>query len=193
MNYEEEELLVKLSKEGDKLAFSKLVRKYQSFLFNLLYRLLPDEFDVNDIAQDVWIKVYQSISSFKGNSSFKTWLNKIAINTYYDKLRKKGYVKEVSIDEEDEEGNKLFDIVDSRLIPEDIILDSEWQAFFESKIKSLPEKYKVVIVMREVQNLSYEEIASIMNIPVGTVKSRIARARERLIVELSDYFKELKK
>jgi len=193
MNYEEEELLVKLSKEGDKLAFSKLVRKYQNFLFNLLYRLLPDEFDVNDIAQDVWIKVYQSISSFKGNSSFKTWLNKIAINTYYDKLRKKGYVKEVSIDEEDEEGNKLFDIADSRLIPEDIILDSEWQAFFESKIKSLPEKYKVVIVMREVQNLSYEEIASIMNIPVGTVRSRIARARERLIVELSDYFKELKK
>lgn len=193
MNDEEEEVLIKLSKEGDKIAFSKLIRKYQSLVFNLLYRLVPDEFDVNDIAQDIWIKVYQSISNFKGNSSFKTWLNKIAVNTYYDKLRKKGYIEEVSIDEEDEDGNKIFDIADSRLIPEDVVLDNEWQAFFESKIKSLPEKYKVMIVMREVQNLSYEEIGNIMNISVGTVKSRLARAREKLIVDLSDYFKELKK
>ncbi|GIW21954.1 MAG: RNA polymerase sigma factor RpoE [Candidatus Sericytochromatia bacterium] len=192
MDYEEEEL-IKLAKEGDKVAFSKLIRKYQSLVFNLLYRLIPDEFDINDIAQDIWIKVYQSIANFKINSSFKTWLNKIAINTYYDKLRKKRYKEEVSIDEEDEEGNKIFDIPDSRLIPEDIILDNEWQNFLEDKIKSLPEIYKVIIIMREFQNLSYEEISNVMNISIGTVKSRLARAREMLIKELSEYFKELKK
>jgi len=193
MNYEEEEVLIKLAKEGDKLAFSKLIRKYQNVVFNLLYRLIPDEFDINDIAQDIWIKVYQSISNFKGNSSFKTWLNKIAINTYYDKLRKKGYIEEVSIDEEDEDGNKIFDVPDSSLIPEDIVLDNEWQNFLEDKIKKLPEKYKVMIIMREVQNLSYEEISNVMNMSVGTVKSRLARAREKLISDLAEYFKELKK
>jgi len=189
-----EEELIRQCQQGDKLAFAKLVRAYQQMVFNFLYRLIPEWMDIEDIAQDVWVKVYQSIGKIKNYSSFKTWLHRIAINTYYDRMRKHGQRVEVSIDETDENDNdKVREIPDNKFLPEELLLDAEWKDYVDKKIRALPEQHRNMIVLRDIQNLSYDEIAEVMEISLGTVKSRIARAREKLIAELSEYFKELKK
>lgn len=185
--------LIRRCQEGDKVAFAQLVRANQQMVFNLLHRLIPDWMDLEDIAQDVWVKVYQSISKMKNYASFKTWLHRIAVNTYYDKMRKFGHRVEISLDEPiNDDENQIIDIPDTKLLPEDLILNAEWKNYVEEKIKSLPEQHRLIIVMRDVQNLSYDEIAEVTGLSLGTVKSRIARAREKLVSELSDYFKEVK-
>lgn len=185
--------LIRRCQEGDKVAFAQLVRANQQMVFNLLHRLIPDWMDLEDIAQDVWVKVYQSISKMKNYASFKTWLHRIAVNTYYDKMRKFGHRVEISLDEPiNDDENQIIDIPDTKLLPEDLILNAEWKNYVEEKIKALPEQHRLIIVMRDVQNLSYDEIAEVTGLSLGTVKSRIARAREKLVSELSDYFKEVK-
>src|SRR5690606_20963070 len=129
--------LILHSQRGDKLAFAQLVRKHQQLVFNFLYRLIPEWMDLEDIAQDVWIKVYQSIGKMKNHSSFKTWLHRIAVNTYYDRMRKHGKVIELSIDssQEDDEGKQLSrELPDNRMLPEDLILSEEWKAYINEKI-----------------------------------------------------------
>lgn len=194
MQHDTEQELIQRCQLGDKAAFAQLVRANQQMVFNLLYRLIPEWMDLEDLAQDVWVKVYQSIGGMKNYASFKTWLHRIAINTYYDKMRRQGNRVEISLDEPDEndEQKGTMDIPDPRLLPEELIINAEWKKYVEDKIKALPEQHRIMIVMRDVQNLSYEEIASVTDLSLGTVKSRIARARERLVSELSDYFKEVK-
>jgi RNA polymerase sigma-70 factor (ECF subfamily) len=186
--------LIRRCQQGDKAAFAQLVRAYQQMVFSLLVRLIPEWMDIEDIAQDVWVKVYQSIGKMKNYASFKTWLHRIAVNTYYDKMRKHGNRMEVSLDEPEteDETNPPRELIDSALLPEELILNTEWKDYVDEKIKGLAEQHRLMIVMRDIQNLSYEEIAEVMNLSLGTVKSRIARAREKLILELSDYFKEVK-
>ncbi len=162
-------------------------------VFNLLYRLIPDWMDLEDIAQDVWVKVYQSIGRMKNYDSFKTWLHRIAVNTYYDKMRKLGHRVEVSLDEPiNNDEDYVIDIPDTKSLPEELILNAEWKDYVDKKMKALSEQHRLVLVMRDVQNLSYDEIAEVTGLSLGTVKSRIARAREKLVSELSDYFKEVK-
>lgn len=194
MHYDTGQELILKCQRGDKVAFAQLVRANQQMVFNLLFRLIPEWMDIEDLAQDVWIKVYQSIGGIKNYSSFKTWLHRIAINTYYDKMRRQGNRVEISLDEPDENGEQqgTMDIPDPGLLPEDLIINAEWKKYVEEKIRALPEQHRFMIVMRDVQNLSYEEIASVTDLSLGTVKSRIARAREKLVAELSDYFKEVK-
>lgn len=188
-----EQELIRRCQEGDKTAFAQLVRANQQMVFNLLYRLIPDWMDLEDIAQDVWVKVYQSIGKMKNYASFKTWLHRIAVNTYYDRMRKFGHRVEISLDDPiNDEEDQAIDLPDTRLLPEELLLNSEWKNYVEEKIKSLPEQHRLMIVMRDVQNLSYDEIAEVTGLSLGTVKSRIARAREKLVSELSDYFKEVK-
>ena len=185
--------LIRRCQEGDKVAFAQLVRANQQMVFNLLYRLIPDWMDLEDIAQDVWVKVYQSIGKMKNYASFKTWLHRIAVNTYYDKMRKLGHRVDVSLDEPvNYDENYILDIPDTKLLPEELILSEEWKEYVEKKMKTLPEQHRLILVMRDVQNLSYDEIAEVTGLSLGTVKSRIARAREKLVSELSDYFKEVK-
>ena len=172
-----------------------MVRANQQVVFNFLYRLLPEKEELEEVAQDVWVKVYQSIGKVKNYAAFKTWLHRIALNAYYDKIRKitPRIEAEMSLDEtgmtEDNEYNKL-ELVDPSLIPEEKILSEEWRIFVEQRIQSLPEQHRLMVIMRDVQNLSYEQIADIMDLSIGTVKSRLARAREKLLSELSDYFKD---
>ena len=194
MQYDAEQELIRKCQHGDKAAFAQLVRANQQMVFNLLFRLIPEWMDLEDIAQDVWVKVYQSIGKMKNFASFKTWLHRIAVNTFYDKMRKHGHRIEISLDETDnnDDTQATRDIVDSRLLPEELILNAEWKNHVDEKIKALPEQHRLMIVMRDIQNLSYEEIAEVMNLSLGTVKSRIARAREKLILDLTDYFKEVK-
>jgi RNA polymerase sigma-70 factor (ECF subfamily) len=194
MQHENTELLIRRCQEGDKTAFAQLVRANQQLVFNLLFRLIPEGMDLQDIAQEVWIKVYQSIGKVKNYSSFKTWLHRIAINTYHDRMRKNGYRVELSLTEsfEGDEEDKILEIEDTRPIPEELLLSNEWKNHVEEKMKTLPEQHRIIIIMRDVQNMSYEEIAEVTSLSLGTVKSRIARAREKLIMELSGYFKEVK-
>lgn len=194
MQYEAEQELIRKCQQGDKAAFAQLVRANQQMVFNLLYRLIPEWMDLEDIAQDVWVKVYQSIGKMKNFASFRTWLHRIAVNTYYDKMRKQGHRVEISLDEpeNDDEQHASRDLVDSGPLPEELILNAEWKSYVDQKIKALPEQHRLMIVMRDIQNLSYEEIAEVMSLSLGTVKSRIARAREKLVLELADYFKEVK-
>lgn len=194
MQQDAEQELIRRCQDGDKAAFAQLVRKNQQMVFNLLNRLIPEWMDLEDIAQEVWVKVYQSIGKMKNFASFKTWLHRIAVNTYYDKMRKQGHRIEMSLDEpvNEDEGSSGFDLPDTRLLPEEVILNSEWKDFVDSKIKALPEQHRLMIVMRDIQNLTYEEISEVTELSLGTVKSRIARAREKLLAELSGYFKEVK-
>lgn len=194
MHNEAVQELIRRCQNGDKSAFAQLVRTYQQTVFNFLYRLIPEWMDLEDIAQDVWIKVYQSLGKIKNSASFNTWLHRIALNTYYDRMRKYGHRVEISLDDTgDEEDSPLTrDIPDTRLIPEELLLSEEWKVYVDGKIRNLPENHRMMIVMRDVQNLSYDEIADVMGLSLGTVKSRIARAREKLLSELSDYFSELK-
>lgn len=189
------EELIRRCQSGDRTAFAQLVRANQQVVFNFLYRLLPEKEELEEVAQDVWVKVYQSIGKVKNYAAFKTWLHRIALNAYYDKIRKitPRIEAEMSLDEtgmtEDNEYNKL-ELVDPSLIPEEKILSEEWRIFVEQRIQSLPEQHRLMVIMRDVQNLSYEQIADIMDLSIGTVKSRLARAREKLLSELSDYFKD---
>lgn len=194
MQQDAEQELIRRCQQGDKAAFAQLVRANQQMVFSLLYRLIPEWMDLEDIAQEVWVKVYQSIGKMKNYASFKTWLHRIAVNTYYDKMRKQGHRVEISLDEpvNEEESSVGMDIPDPRILPEDAVLSAEWKEYIETKIKSLPEQHRLMIVMRDIQNLSYEEIAEVTELSLGTVKSRIARAREKLLAELSGYFKEVK-
>ena len=189
------ENLIKLCQDGNRHAFATLVKNYQQLVFNFLYRVIPKEWDVEDLAQEVWIKIYQSLNSLKNVSAFKSWLYRITVNTYYDRMRQKGLKVDLSLDEpigtEDGDGVK-FELVDPRALPEDILLEKEWQSNMEAAIKELPEQYRIVIIMREIDGLSYEEISGALDLSLGTVKSRIARARERLIQGLSEYFGKVK-
>jgi len=197
MRTEVDEELIRRCQNGDKGAFAQLVRTYQRFVFNLLYRMIPDQDNVDDLAQEVWVKVYQSIGKIKSHSSFKSWLNRIAITTYYNKKRKDGDKNEVSLSQmfvDDETGEqKEMDVPDTSPIPEEVLLSEEWKQFVDKTLKSLPEQFRLLIVMKDNQNLSYDEIAEILGISLGTVKSRLSRAREMLLKELSLYFKEAKK
>jgi len=189
----EEELILRCQ-QGDKMAFAQLVRANQKLVFNLLYRLVPVEMDIDDLAQDVWVKVYQSIGKVKNASSFRTWLHRVALNTYYDKVRKTSpkieSLDEMTGGEDDHREYNRFEVPDPSLIPEDKLLSDEWKKHVEQKIQLLPEQYRIGLVMRDVQNLSYDEIAEITELSLGTVKSRLARAREKLVSELSGYFKD---
>lgn len=192
-----EEELIRRCQRGDKGAFAELVRKYQRFVFSLLFRMLPDKDSVEDLAQEVWVKVYNSIGKVKTYSSFKSWLNRIAITTYYSKKRKESDRNEVSLSEmfsDDDSGEQRErEIEDPSPIPEEILLSEEWKIFVDKTLRAMPEQSRLLIVMKDNQSLSYEEIGDILGITIGTVKSRLSRAREMMIKELSLYFKEPKR
>lgn len=191
-----DDALIRRCQKGDRQAFAQLIRNYQQMVFNLLYRIAPEGMDIEDIAQEVWLKVYQSISKLQNPKSFRSWLHKIAINSFHDRLRKRGYREtNLSIDDpvKTDKGEELsFEIMDQGLLPEEILLENEVQDILDKAIKRLPEPFREVLVMRDVQHLSYEEITNILDISLGTMKSRLTRAREKIISELSNYIKEKK-
>lgn len=137
--------------------------------------------EAEDLAQEAFLKAFNAISTFNKEYAFSTWLYKIAINNCIDFLRKKKF-KTKSIDRpiETKSGEIKYDLPDSSYNPERRILRKEMSAMIQHAIKALPEKYKTVIVLRHIQSKSYEEIAAILDVPLGTVKARIFRAREML-------------
>ncbi len=190
---EELENLILRCQTGDRQAFMELVKSHQNMVFAVLYRMMKDRQEVEDLAQEVWVKVYQSIRKLKAPGAFRSWLHRIALNTFRDRMRQKGHHIAFSLDEgyEMDNGDQVkVELEAPGLLPEETLLQGEWKTHLDEAILDLPEAHRAVIVMREIQGLSYDEIAYALDISLGTVKSRIARAREKLVMRLSEYMKE---
>ncbi len=173
-----DQALIERVQAGDKQAFDLLVKKYQQRILALISRMLSDSHEVQDVAQEAFVKAYRALPRFRGDSAFYTWLYRIAINTAKNHLVAKGRrPPESGVEVEDAEymegGNKLRDINS----PERFLLRDELQATVHDALDKLPEDLRSAISLREFEGLSYEEIAEVMNCPVGTVRSRIFRAR----------------
>jgi len=178
--------LVARAQRGDKQAFERLVEKYQRKLARLLSRFIRDPAEVEDVTQEAFIKAYRALPAFRGDSAFYTWLYRIGINTAKNYLmamgRRAPTSTEVEADEAEgfEEGEQLRDIN----TPESVLLSNEIAETVNSTIEGLPEELRRAIQMREIEGLSYEDIAQAMNCPIGTVRSRIFRAREAIAERL---------
>lgn len=182
--------LVRRVQRGDKGAFDLLVRKYQHKVVKLVMRYMRDPADAEDVAQEAFIKAYRALPQFRGDSAFYTWLYRIAINTAKNAIvsRDRSPV-EYDLDLQNPEDS--YD-VHGRLAdaetPEGLLLTEEIRTIVNRAIENLPEDLRTAIVLRELEGLSYEEIASAMECPVGTVRSRIFRAREAIDRELAEVF-----
>jgi len=184
---EDFELLDKI-KKGDLQAFEEIVKKYKMNVFNTIYSVMGNIQDADDIMQDVFIKVYNTIGKFKGQSSFSTWLYRITVNKCIDELRKRknkflSYESELS----DEEIFKLKNVISDEAI--DIIDElrkKEIEEILRKTIDLLPEKFRIVLTLREIDNLSYKEISDVMNVSVNRVKILLFRARQKLKEKLKN-------
>ena len=178
--------LVERAQRGDKQAFSLLVEKYQRKLARLLSRFIRDPAEVEDVTQEAFIKAYRALPAFRGDSAFYTWLYRIGINTAKNYLmalgRRAPTSTEIEAEEAEgfEEGEQLRDIN----TPESLLLSNEIAETVNATIEKLPEELRKAIQMRELEGMSYEDIAQAMNCPIGTVRSRIFRAREAIAEQL---------
>jgi RNA polymerase sigma-70 factor (ECF subfamily) len=178
--------LVERAQRGDKRAFELLVEKYQRKLARLLSRFIRDPAEVEDVTQEAFIKAYRALPAFRGDSAFYTWLYRIGINTAKNYLmamgRRAPTSTEVEAEEAEgfEEGEQLRDIN----TPESVLLSNEIAKTVNSTIEQLPEELRTAIQLREIEGMSYEDIAQVMNCPIGTVRSRIFRAREAIAEQL---------
>jgi len=174
----------------DRAAFAELLRRYQSHIDRLLYHLAPDWSDRADLAQEVWIRVYRNIRRLNDPRKFKGWLSRIATNLFYDELRKRKRVNPaLSLDAPRllHDGEVEWELPTDEPSPVDTLMTQEFYDHLKQSIAELPEVFRTTIVLREIQGLAYEEIADITGVSLGTVKSRIARARQRLQAELHPY------
>lgn len=177
--------IVQYCQIGNKDAFQELVKRYQKSVFALLYQLAPEWRDLNDLSQEIFIRVFRGIHNLRNPKIFKSWLNQIILNLFYDELRKRPRrLKTISIDQsmEDENSESEFirEVKDTGLKPDEIISNNETREAIKKAMAQLPEQFRTAIVLRELQGLQYEEIAEMLGCALGTVKSRIWRARERL-------------
>lgn len=176
-----DEELVRRVQQGDKKAFDVLVRKYQYKLTHLINRYIKDPHEALDIAQESFIKAYRALPNFRGNSAFYTWLYRIAINTAKNHLATSTRrPTEHSIDSEDVEQFESSRYLKDYETPEALILGEELGKVIQIALNELPEELYTAITLREFEGLSYDEIAEVMHCPVGTVRSRIFRAREAI-------------
>jgi RNA polymerase sigma-70 factor (ECF subfamily) len=178
--------LVTRAQKGDKRAFGLLVEKYQRKLARLLSRYVRDPAEVEDVTQEAFVKAYRALPAFRGDSAFYTWLYRIGINTAKNYLmamgRRAPTTTEVEAEdaESHEDGEQLRDISS----PESMLLSKEIAATVNDTIQALPEELRTAIQLREIEGMSYEEIAKVMDCPIGTVRSRIFRAREAIAERL---------
>ncbi|WP_461482037.1 RNA polymerase sigma factor RpoE [Porticoccus sp.] len=176
-----DKLLVARVQKGDKRAFDLLVMKYQYKVHAIVSRYVKDFDEVNDVVQEAFIKAYRALAKFRGESAFYTWLYRIAVNTaknYLVAKNRRPPASDVDAEEADYfEGSERLRDIDS---PENLLYRDELEAAVDQAIKNLPEDLRTAVTLREFEGLSYEEIAEVMDCPVGTVRSRIFRAREAI-------------
>ncbi|MEP1740391.1 MAG: RNA polymerase sigma factor RpoE [Kangiellaceae bacterium] len=173
--------LVERVQRGDKRAFDILVIKYQSKILSIVSRFISDNAEINDVAQDAFIKAYRALPNFRGESAFYTWLYRIAINTAKNYLTARGRRPPASdIDSQDAESYGVGVALRENASPEKLMMRDQLKDVIFKTIEELPDDLKTAITLREIEGLSYEEIAESMDCPVGTVRSRIFRAREAI-------------
>ena len=191
---EADQLLVERAQRGDKRAFELLVEKYQRKLGRLLSRLIRDPGEVEDVTQEAFIKAYRALPSFRGDSAFYTWLYRIGINTAKNYLVAMGRRAPTSteVDAEDAEGYAEGELLRDINTPESLLLSKEIAGTVNAAIESLPEELRSAIQLRELEGMSYEEIAKMMDCPIGTVRSRIFRAREAIAERLKPLLDQAK-
>ncbi len=184
--------LISLIKNGDKEAFNILIKRYEKKVLNILYLQLGNIPDLEDLAQEVFIKIFKNIKGFRGEAKFSTWIYRITMNVAYDYKRKN---KEVySLDEpmkEDEEDTFEKVVPSEEEDPLSVVEKEDIRSKLQKLIRELPKEYQEVLILREYEGLSYEEISKVLKCPVGTVESRLFRARkelkEKLLREVGSY------
>jgi len=183
--YTDQELVERVQK-GDKAAFDLLVRKYQHKVIKLISRYVRDQSEVHDVAQEAFIKAYRALANFRGESAFYTWLYRIAINSAKNYLLSRGrqpVYTESEVTYDDDDFSPISQQADTDT-PENILLGDEVKNVVAQAIDHLPEDLRTAIILRELEGMSYDEIAQTMDCPVGTVRSRLFRAREFVDNEL---------
>ena len=182
---EGDEALVARAQRGDKRAFEVLVLKYQHRIYTLVSRFVRDSDEVQDVVQEAFIKAYRALPSFRAESAFYTWLYRIAINTAKNYLVSRARRPQgVDLDVEEAEFVESAEALRDNSSPESLLMTDELHAAVNSAIGRLPEDLRTALSLREFDGLSYEEIAEVMGCPVGTVRSRIFRAREAVDAEI---------
>ncbi len=185
------EELVILAQQDDTDALEELIKRNQDSVYASFYYLNSDCEDILDLTQEALLKMARNIKKLKEPAKFKPWLNQIVTRLFYDHIRSKNRkLKTIPIDKKDDDDKDRFNIADvpcNTCTPEESSLNSELSCTIEKSIHKLPDSFRLAIVLREFQGLSYEEIADITNTNVGTVKSRIARARNKLQEDLKSY------
>lgn len=177
--------LLKRFRAGDELAFDDLVLRHQQRAFNVAYQLLRDREDATEVAQDAFVRAYRNLDSFNGECEFTTWLHRIVVNLAHNKHRwwkRRGKPTNISLDSpiENADGEISRQIAATTDAPDTQAVEAEFVELLHQKMNGLARKFREVMVLRNVENLSYEEIATVLNCSVGTVKSRLARGREAL-------------
>ena len=181
MTREQEAQIVQRVLRGDVNAFEKLVLEYEKSVYAITQRMTGNAEDAADMTQETFIKAYNSLSSFRGDSKFSVWLYRIATNVCLDFLRSRSRKPTVSLSVEDDDGEEVeLDIADESQSPERLLERGLTRDAVRRGLNALSPEYRQILLLREIQGLSYEEIADVLTLEVGTVKSRIFRARKRL-------------
>ncbi|MGA2549832.1 MAG: RNA polymerase sigma factor RpoE [Burkholderiaceae bacterium] len=183
---EVDQLLVERVQRGDKQAFELLVLKYQRKINRLVSRLVRDAAEIEDVTQEAFIKAYRALPQFRGDSAFYTWLYRIAINTAKNYLASQGRRAPTTTDNAADEAETFDDADQLRDIntPESLLMSKQVGETVNRAMEALPEELRTAIQLREIEGMSYEDIALAMECPIGTVRSRIFRARESIAAEL---------
>lgn len=181
MTREQENLIVQQVLDGDTNAFEELVLEYEKKVYNVALRMVNNQEDAEDITQEAFIKAYNSLANFRGDSKFSVWLTRIVSNMCLDLIRSRGRRPTISLSVEDEDGENVeLEISDIRQSPETIMEQQLTKDSVRRGLKQLPDEYREILLLREIQGLSYEEISAALDLEVGTVKSRIYRGRKKL-------------
>lgn len=183
-----EQNIIRAAKAGKEAAFEELVTAYEKKVYQLAFRYTGNEFDAFDVSQEVFLRVFRFLPQFNEQSKFSTWLYRIAVNVCKDFVHKRKMKNEISLEmpDDDDENGFVAEIPDLRFNPETEAERRELRDAIADGIESLPERHREILILRDVVGLSYDEIGSTLALEQGTVKSRIARARDRLRAFLSD-------
>lgn len=187
----DESVLVKRARNGDLGAYDDLVRRYQERIYATVYHMTANHEDANDLAQEAFIKAFQALKSFKGGSSFYTWVYRIAVNKTINFLKQRKHKAQMSLDDLDfnaEHDPDLVALISDKTPRREVNL-TELQEKLNEAMQKLSEPHRLVVTLHDVQGLSHEEIAEIMECNIGTVRSRLFYARQQLQAHLSDYLK----
>ncbi len=178
---------------GDPEAFAEIYREYGEMVFNLALRLSGDRERAADLSQEIFLRIFRHLDGFRGRSSLKTWIYRVAVNHCRSRLRRRALVFEQVLPARGgdrasggEGGDPIEDLVDPRRDPEQRVLAGDAERVLQQALAALPPAYREAVVLRDVEDLSYEEIAEVLGVRIGTVRSRIARGRRRLSEELRE-------